>query len=440
MDNDNSGNQSDLSLQTIKIKQTLLNPNTWFLLIAFLIPLGELPKYFGAAFSGTKIISLIILFLALAYKSVKKEAFLRTPLDIPILFFIFSFLPSVVRSSDISGLLLVVATVIGYLLLNTLVVNFVVNRDSLKKIVLTFLISLLFVSVLGLAQFFTGLELLDMTGRGVLNTWEGIGRVLGTTKNPNAFATYFIVGISLAFALLFNAKEKFYKFIMILLISIYSIVLLLTLSRGAISGVIAGLFVIFLFFFKEKRTRFSLIFTILILGFILFIFWPSEVNNRLLTIFAPSSDAAIVDRFSLLESGISMFLNNLFFGVGYGNFMYELSNYGFSGTELLGAHSTFLGIAAELGLIGFIPFILIILIVIKTTVKGIKYTKDPQLRGLLIGLLGSFIGLLVMGITHENYINILLWFVASLCIAGSKIAKRSIQNETYYNSGRTSGV
>lgn len=401
----------------------LLNPLTYLMLIAFIIPLGEMSRQFGHAFSGVKVATLVMLFITLAYKAIKREAFVRTPLGIPILFFMFAFLPSFVRSPDSANLPLVVATVAGYLMLTMVIVNFVVDVDSIKKIVGAFLVSLFFISIFALFQFITGLELLDLTGRGELNTWEGVVRVLGMSKNPNAFAVYLIVGVTLAFGRFLYSPKISNRFTTIILLGLYSTMMLFTLSRGAVVALLASILLISTFYIK--RARISLVFSFIVFGIVLSLFWSEGINYRFMTSLTnPFFDISISDRFFAIKSAIPMFLDSPIFGVGFGNFKYEMISYGYGGVNLVGAHNTFVAIACELGLLGLVPFVIIVIVVIKNSLNGIRLAKNLRLKNLLIGLLGSFVGLLVMGLSHELYIHVLLWFLIGLLMAGANLAKR----------------
>lgn len=399
------------------------------MLIAFLIPLGELPKYFGLAFSGIKVIVLLTLFAAIAYKAVKKEAFFKTPLDIPLLFFVFAFLPSFYQTSDFLGLLLIVATIVGYWVLIMLIVNFVVDKNSLIKIIVAFLFSTLLVSIFGFIQFKTGKTFLSVIGREELYRWGETLVLLGTERNPNAFANHFVVAIPLAFSLIFAFRRTIIKSMLSAGTIIYAITLLLTLSRSAIIGVVAGIGSVLFFFIKKKRKLWLSFLLILLVGVTLSYFWQMYPQYSLKAMFGTETDLAIetkvlstYERIPITVGNLLIFQNNPLIGVGFGNSQYEITKY--VNIHQVTPHNNFLGIASELGLIGLIPFLLIIVICIKVALTGIKYAKDPLLLGLLVGLFGSFVAQHIFGLFHMNYVSVSLWLVTGLLLAGAKIAKK----------------
>jgi len=308
-----------------------------------------------------------------------------------------------------------------------LTVNFVKDVDSIKKIVWIYLISLFLVSLFALFQFITGQEIIDLTGRGELNTWGGAVRVLGMSKNPNAFAIYLIVGITMTTNLFFSTYKILNKFLALIFIGIYSTAIMLTLSRGAWVAVLASFLLLLAFY---RRAKISIFFIVITTGIILSLLWESIYYRFMVTVMNPLFDISIADRVFLAQSAVPMFLDHPVFGVGFGNFASELLNYSYRGVNIVGAHNIFIGIGTELGLLGLIPFIIIIVRVIKSSLHGISHARDVQLKNVLIGLLGSFVGIIVMGLTHESYINVLLWFIMGLIIAADNIVKR----ETFYKA------
>ena len=69
------------------------------------------------------------------------------------------------------------------------------------------------------------------------------------------------------------------------------------------------------------------------------------------------ADTSVVHRLLLLRSAIDVFLRNPIFGVGLGNFEAIAGRYT---TTPMVCHNTYLEVASNLGLIGFIPFMLLI--------------------------------------------------------------------------------
>lgn len=414
----------------MSLDKFILNPTSWIYVLAFVIPFGQLQKYFGDAFSAAKIVTLIMFFLAVAYKSVKKEAIIKSPMDLPLLLFVISFIPSFALTSDFNYMLLVFFNVAGYLILNIVIVNFIVDKKKLMNIINIIFISTLIISVLGIIQFMTGLTYLEVTGRETLYKWDtatstelSYYRVLGVEKNPSAFANYFIYSIPLIFSIFIISKGT-RKIVLLFLLFIASIVLVLTFSRSGIVATIIGLSVVAIFYMKKKKYISSLIFFFAASGIIFYLFWPSEINYYALPFLNINKDLSFQERIWTIEPTILMFLDNPFFGVGFGNYLYNISDYGFSG--LMAPHNSFFGIAGEIGLFGLIAFIIILILFIKIVINGIRKTNDPQLRGLLIGLLGSFVGLQIMGLTHANYINVALWFIIGLSMASAKIVQKEI--------------
>ncbi|MDD5773365.1 MAG: O-antigen ligase family protein [bacterium] len=406
--------------------KSILNPINWLCLLAFLIPMGEVQKQFGLMFSGIKIVMIVIIFLAVAYKIIKDKIFKQSLLTKYILFFILSFIPSFIFAYNFSEFLPVFISVLGYWALSIVILNFVKHEDELRKIVYSFLFSILLVSVFGMIQYKTGSTIIDVSGRDSLYKWDSPTgteetryRLLGTEKNPSAFASHFVVALPIIFSLLIVANGNMKRTSILSFFFLSLVVLILTFSRGAILSAVISLFIISLYNIKKKRFLITAAVLFFISTVLLYKYWPSGINYYMFP--TAKGDLSLQERIWAIKPTILMFLNNPF-GVGMGNYVNKIVEYG--NPDIMPPHNIFAGIACELGLQGLITYIMVIALSFKFAIYGIKNAKNKEFKGLLIGLFGSLIGFQILGMSHSNYINVALWLIIALINAGYEIVKR----------------
>jgi O-antigen ligase len=410
----------------MSFSKSALNPVYGLYIVAFLIPLGQLQKYFGAAFSGIKITMVLVLLLSLANISIKHKGLIKTPIDTYLALFVTSLFVPLIMSSHFQESLLIFISIAGYLFLIVIMVTFINDKKDVRNIIYIFLISIVLVSILGILQFISGNTFLEVTQRDELNKWDNTEasffRVVGTEVNPSAFASHYVIALPIILSLLLTKTGFRTTPILYILFILCSIVLILTFSRGGLLGAVIGLLLVLFYCWSKIQTLLPALLLVLISSILFYLFWPTDANYYVFSIFFDSdADMSYQYRVSTIGPSISMFLDNPIFGVGIGNYTYRIEDYGYSG--IIAPHNNILGITSELGLLGFIPFVLIIIKVMYSVWSQIRNTDDKELHGLMVGLLGSFVGLHILGLSHMNYVNVGLWFFIGLALSCVKISK-----------------
>jgi len=191
------------------------------------------------------------------------------------------------------------------------------------------------------------------------------GRSFGILGEPN-FAVG-ILGFFLVF-IIYNLIEKFsIKNIIFLGINVIAI-----FFTGSRMGLVISITIIVLLFFKFKRKLFrkDIIFKIIMIMMIMVILFFLLINNnnqmfvlerydRLFNAVSDgdiNADLSFKNRLDLLKRGIKIFFDNIFFGIGYGNFI-KLNDGRY-------AHNTYIEIATGVGLLGFIIYLYFIFIIL----------------------------------------------------------------------------
>lgn len=191
-------------------------------------------------------------------------------------------------------------------------------------------------------------------------------RSISVFPDPHMFSLYLGILLPLSFFLWTSSKKKIWLIFSILIF----ISDILTFSRGAYLGLVAGvLFIVFYLFFKKggKYKWIPLASSIIILAVFII---PSPVSSRLFASF-DIQEGSNLGRLEMWKKAGEAIINNPLTGVGVGNFPVEidpLAGY----REPIYAHNTYLDIMADAGIISGLIWIGIILISIKDFLKKSK--------------------------------------------------------------------
>jgi len=228
------------------------------------------------------------------------------------------------------------------------------NKNIFKASIYIFVFSLIWQWVIVVFQFlgqksigltFLGERSFDVSTSGIAhvqflnNFWL---RPYGTFPHPNVLGAFFIIALILVS--FYFPKDKKYRLLkpITLAAAIFSIAF--SFSKAAILALLSA-FVITSDEFKYMFLKAGII-ILLLISFVLLL-TQGQINS-------------IAERFVLADAAISIFRDNLLFGVGSNNFILELSKYdllSISETRLLQpVHNVFLLILSENGLIGLALF------------------------------------------------------------------------------------
>ncbi len=253
--------------------------------------------------------------------------------------------------------------------------------------------------------------------------WLGNVKVFGNFININTFAAFLnlLYPIALAQALSDQRHKTLYWSLISLLLSVS---IWFTISRGGILTMFASTAIIIIYY-RKNASRAALlclafIVSIILLSIISGALYPQEGQNtiimpsiqRLLTSFSTSKNQ---DRLELWNLSIEITKNNPFLGVGIANYgLYAQEHY--EGIYTIApAHNNFLQILAEQGLIGLLAYLWLLFEAMRILILTLKVKPT---KGLAIGLLGSLISVILMGLINVTYLDVQygLFFLALLGI------------------------
>lgn len=234
-------------------------------------------------------------------------------------------------------------------------------------------------------------------------------RAFGTFPDPHMLA--FFLELTLPFTLAQSVKcfklSAKWSLLWAGAAGLQLVALLLTFSRGAYLGLIAGGLAVLGVFIYKKRQRYDFRHVKIIaatLGFLALILML--INSPFLSRLQNLSDPAATNRFDLWQSAFEIITQNPITGVGLGGFAFEVDPTAAYRTPIY-AHNLFLDIGAELGLVGLTLFLILLLAPIIKTLK----TPRPNLALIMALVAIATHGLFDTPVFSVHFLPVLLLLI-----------------------------
>ena len=247
-------------------------------------------------------------------------------------------------------------------------------------------------------------------------------RPYGSFPHPNVLAAFLLLCIFCLYSL-WLAKKRSFVWNCLLIIAGFLIIFAfwLSFSRTALLVFLITIPLYFILLLKQKRN--ILIFLFIVFCSVLFVFLAgAEVSSR----FAIStSEQAVGLRAFYNETALSIINQYPLFGVGQGNFVWEISK----ALDLMSAwlyqpvHNIYLLIASETGLLGLVAFLMFLFLILSELFGDCPRCGDsPQIIGLVI----VFFGFLFMALFDHYFWTIqqgqlMFWLVLGVIASNSAI-------------------
>lgn len=257
-------------------------------------------------------------------------------------------------------------------------------------------------------------------------------RFLGTITDANAAGTYLTFSLFVVLMFIYVFKNKKIRIFGYVTIGFIFVCLILTQSRGSWIGFSFGIGL--LIFINIKKLYKLLIFSIplsiiLFFGFTNIDYYADyALGDRLIGRFEEISEGEgqSIIRPSLTKMAIGMGLDNPILGVGRGNFILNSKPYAdkvydkrndfvYNEITRVVPHTTFIGMFAELGILGFITFSSIFIVLFY---KMFKYPKKINII-IIICMLCFFVESLALNL--ENFRGLWLFLAIALAIQDKDI-------------------
>lgn len=289
-----------------------------------------------------------------------------------LLFALFSLLSVIWANDRYRALSFFVSPVLKYVLIYYLIINYINTKNKFNKIFGAYWVSHIISAGYAIYR----------------NYVVGLRRVDGFTHNPNRLGSIMMMFIIMNFAMLLFVNRKNIKISILSSIGIVTGVLALfaSSSRGALLGLVAGLFVVTIL--KGKKFLVYLLIGLILLS----LFMPNYYKSRISKLTDITSNN-VYSRLSMYKAGVDMFLEKPILGVGLNNVktvydMYELPEFEHFGDKHRNLHNLYINILVELGIIGF--SILAILIYLLGKKSWLNYKANKNWFNL--GVIGLFVG------------------------------------------------
>ena len=348
----------------------------------------------------------VIGFSWLARMAINKELglFLKTPLNRPIAYYILVCVASTLLGAlfgrlDLKTGFLFVLKYFEYVVIYFMVANYFKDRAQLKTFVWAMLLTCLIVSVVSMTQIPEG-------GR-ISAPFEG------KVGEPNTYGGYLVFMMSIATGLALMQESFRNRITAFILVILFSIPLLYTQSR---SSYLAAIPAVLSFLWLSKRKQWIppvLLLVALLLPFMA----PKVTKDRVSYTFTQGvgrPDAVTVAGVQLDTSTSARILS-------WEDAIKDLAQHpvlGFGVTGYRFVDAQYVRVAAETGFLGLLIFLLLLGTILRESYRVFKVSHDPFDKGLAIGFLAGFTGLLFHAIGANTFIIVRImepfWFIAAM--------------------------
>ncbi len=340
---------------------------------------------------------------------IHRKTILHIPLLLPfsliIIYTAFTYTYSIDRASTFQETLRLLSIFMSFAAAYILTIK-------IPKARLTIIATILLASVIPLS--FALYQL--VSGTGISDNTGTEGRLFGTFKHPNAFASFLMIIIAILTYRVFSKKitDTTNKNIAKILLFFTIAILLLTFSRG-------GWFALIIFF-----TIFSLLrapkLLFLSFGLVVVMFFTSQtVHDRIEDIYNPPADSSIRWRFQQWKNAIAAWQLSPIYGYGAGTeiAIHEQQQGFYAGNPY--THNDFVKVLQETGVIGLILFVFLIGTTLTLLIKKYRHLDDDDLKLFVLVVILLFIAEIGFGMSSNIWrstaVQWLLWTLIACALS-----------------------
>jgi O-antigen ligase len=343
----------------------------------------------------------------LAKTAVNKELGLaaRTPLNRPILAYVFATAIATLvgylsGTVGISGFFYVLKYV-EYFFVYYMVVNNLRDRPHAWRMVIAAFMTAAIVSVVALAQV--------PAGERVSAPFEG------EVGEPNTFGGYLLFMMALAAGIALETATLRVRTWSLAMLALMTIPFAFTLSRAAYLGVVPA-FLVLVWLTTRRRLMVGMLLLGVICSPVIIAFAPAAVKSRILYTFEPEVgqptirlgrvglDPSTSARLISFQQALEGWLKKPFLGHG-------VTGFGFMDAQ-------YARVLVETGVVGFAAFTWLLWAVLKSSIGAFRSRRDPDERGLALGFLAGYVGLVVHGLGSNTFIIVRImepfWLLAGI--------------------------
>ncbi|MGQ9880698.1 MAG: O-antigen ligase family protein [Armatimonadota bacterium] len=250
-----------------------------------------------------------------------------------------------------------------------------------------------------------------MTGNVVVSgEIQRAGAESGMLGDPNDLASYILMLFPLCYYLFFNDPKRWLRLVYGAAMLMILVAIVYTGSRGGFIGLVALLFLLWLF---AKRKVLGLFIGLAVFGAIWFAS-PSEYRERMRSITNYEQDESAMNRVEYRRAAVRMFKRNPFTGIGLKNYTDFARDFGAPASQT--AHNMYYLVLAELGGIGLFVFLNIWLRSLRSAwqiARSNLWLLHTLGMGAFTGLLALMVTGYFLSISYYPYQYILMALVAA---------------------------
>jgi O-antigen ligase len=403
-----------------------------------LLPFGAIPFSVGfyPTFLDVALLAVFGVWLARVFTRAQ-QGFVTSPLDLPILIFIFLAIAAFIAGSAHAGItkdtLRHFVEILIAIALFFVVTNSVREYSQLRRIVIVIILAGFAASLIGVILYFlpkpTTVRLLSMlrifhypSGWNVLRFVEDNPqlpmRAISTSVDPNVLGGLLILVISLTIPQFVAQRPLLRKIWVAPMLATMALCLLLTFSRGAFAAIAA--IAVFLGALRYRR----LLLVIALVAIVILILPQTQEYLQHFRAGILIEDRATLMRLGEYKDALTLISRYPWFGVGFG---------GTPSIDLyIGVSNVYLLMAEEMGLIGLSSFLLIMGVFFAYAWSAWRRMEtDSEVEPILLGLMMALLGAMVGGIVDHYFFNLdfphsvsLFWLYVGLVVVAIKIGER----------------
>ncbi len=429
----------------------LLYPALGLTLLIFCLPFERIPSVDvgGVSLKLNLFVGGLTILAALVGIAVKGERLRWQPTHTLLTLYLvlagLSFLGAV---EQVRSLQVIVFTTFTFLLA-WVVPQLMTSTDQLRRLLVVLGWSAAVVGLFGLYQFAGDLVGLPnvLTGLdpGYAKEVFGFPRIQAFSLEPLYLGDYLLLPLSLLFAFIVTESKIASKTVLWGLFGLLSLVLVLTVSRGAYLAAGASVLVLLLSLPREVLQPKHLVVglaMVLTVSLASYLFLRFSASNEAGSALENFQEHVLLGDFVGSESGEGRFAAFVqafdewrrapWLGVGPGNFGPATTGYPDPATvtDAPIVNNQYLELLAETGLIGFLTMLTVFLTVLSRSVLALRVTSDALVRATLIGLTAAFVGMLVQYNFFSTLYIIHIWVTVGLLLAVQQLAFRQSARRT----------
>jgi O-antigen ligase len=317
----------------------------------------------------------------------------------------------------------------------------------LRGVVWSLLIAGVFMGTISVYQYLTGTFENDYWGfaQAILGQYAGSlegYRISGPVGDPNYYAMVMLVLVPLALERLLDESSRPLRWAALWALVVIGLTVVFTYSRGGFIALAAAIFA--WFFLYPLRFRYFPVLILVGVAFLMLI--PQEYLARISTlkeiISAPSvgfrtQDFALRGRASETLAGLEMIKQNPILGVGLNNYTVHYLTYakglGLAPTATeRAAHSLYLEVAAETGLLGLSVFLVLLGTMAKNIIdswKKLKGTRRDDLARMIAAIGAGIFGYLTASIFIHSAYPRYFWLLVGIAFSIPNIVKNELKED-----------